>query len=155
VRDREAILESFRNPCTGTLESPTDEVLGVGVEERVDDVSHGHRHVEERTIRVVRLGSERWVHQHGIERIVIAAHVREDPFDLDFAPRGIPTRDFDGPRIRVDADDPGRARQFRADRKNAVPAAQVYDGATCDVAAAYREMKDFRRDRRGSRVLLY
>ena len=99
------------------------------------------------------VGAKRGIHHHRVEWFVHAVHIRENPFDFDLRVFGIATSDFNGLRIDVDAKDVDGSRQSRGNREDPIPAAQVYHGATCDIAAPVGEVDHLRGDPGRRRIL--
>src|SRR5207249_4327413 len=153
MRNRKPIFESVGDAASRRLDPPLHERLGRRIQKRVHHFPQLHRGIDERTVRVAGLSAERGIHQHRVAGFVHAAYVGDLPLDFDLRAFGVAPGDFDGFGIRVNAQNAGRPRQFRGNREDAVPAAQVYDGATCDVAPTESKLDHLRRDRGGRRIL--
>src|SRR5437870_12065680 len=100
------------------------------------------------------LRTERWIHEDGVEGLMDGPDIGEAPRDVDLRTFCVPQRDLHGKWIRVHARHGPRAEKFRGDREHTVPASEVHDRPTLDVAFRVSEVGDFGRDSRGRRILL-
>src|SRR5207244_2002084 len=95
------------------LDALTDVRFRPRVQERVDDVAPRKRGVEERTVRMPTLRTERRIHEDRLEALANGSDVREAPLDLDLCAFPVPAGGFDRRWIRVDAQHPTGAEKPR------------------------------------------
>src|SRR5437667_7340531 len=151
--DLKALLTAFGNLIIGSYDPSSHEFLRRWIEESVDHAAARDRGVEEGTIGLSGLGTEGRIHHDGIEGLVESVDGPPEPFHLDSGPGRVATGNREGFRIRIDPQHSISAQEFRGDREDPIPATQVCDGTTGDVAASRREVDELGRDPRGRRIL--
>src|SRR3989449_8591510 len=154
VRNREGVRQPVGDLRGAGLDALTDVRFRPRVQERVDDVAPRKRGVEERTVRMPTLRTERRIHEDRLEALANGSDVREAPLDLDLCAFPVPAGGFDRRWIRVHAQHPTRAEKPRGDCEHAVPAPQVRGRPALDVAPRRSEARDLRGDAGGGWILL-
>src|SRR5256712_5226308 len=103
VANRKGVKQPIGDLPGAGLDAPTDVRLRPRVRECVDDVAPHERGIEERTIRMPTLRTERGIHEDRLEALADGSDIREAPLDVDpRALRGL-ARDFDRRPVRVHA----------------------------------------------------
>jgi len=126
VGNRKGVSE----PVGDIPESGLDATPHVGfrlrVQERVDDAARGERGIQERTIRMTSLGTERRIHEDGLEGLMDGPDIRQAPLDVDACAFRVSAGDAKGRGIRINAHHTIGAEKVRGNREDTVPASEVY-----------------------------
>src|SRR6266568_864439 len=153
MRDRKRICEAIRDRPAGRLDVAADEGFGGPIEEHVNDATASQRRVQERPVGVPALRSERRVHQDRVDGLVYLAHIADAKLRLHPRLRSVCFRDRNRDRIGIDAEDAPRAEEARREPEHTIPATEVEDRASVDVASPVGDVGNLRRDARRRRVL--
>src|SRR3989442_1999883 len=154
VRNRKGVRQPVGDHPGAGLDAPTDVRFRPRVQERVDDVAPRERGVEERSIRMPTLRTERWIHENRLEALADRSDVCEAPLDVDPRAFPVPACDFDRRPIGVQTHHPTGAEKLRGNREHAVPAPEVRRRTALDIAPRRSDIRDLGGDAGGRPRLL-
>src|SRR3989475_8021067 len=100
VRNREGVRQSVGDLRGAGLDALTDVRFRPRVQERVDDVAPRKRGVEERTVRMPTLPTERRIHEDRLAALAHGSDVREAPLHLEPFTFPVPAGGFGRPSLR-------------------------------------------------------